>query len=380
MKTSTFLKNTFLCISLGFMTFALNAQILTIDNNPGSTTTYQTLQGALDNLGTNTTIYVQPSGTSYGTGVIDDPVTIVGRSHSEPGKKSMVGRITPRASNITLKGLEIASFWASTTDINNAPTAPPYIGLDIYECEINSTFIIGTNGGVTSLLDEVVIRGCVIKYQLISYGNVEDLLVSNNIFTPSNPIAIYNAATAVISYNIFKYYTTTMNLTNSTASVTLVLFNNMFIFNRGNNPCNVSFNNGNFSLTTNLTFNYGRTNTNGDVNLISNASGSFNDNGSTLENTDPEFTDVDSSVTQSFAGTSSAYEPGIRLEDDLTLQGTSPALMGGSGLTEIGLFNGGFNYEKLGNPRGLPSLDITSYDGAVPKNGTINVTITAKSY
>ncbi len=59
MKTSTFLKNTFLCISLGFMTFALNAQILTIDNNPGSTTTYQTLQGALDNLGTNTTIYVK---------------------------------------------------------------------------------------------------------------------------------------------------------------------------------------------------------------------------------------------------------------------------------------------------------------------------------
>ncbi|QAA80458.1 hypothetical protein EI546_01370 [Aequorivita sp. H23M31] len=57
----------------------------------------------------------------------------------------------------------------------------------------------------------------------------------------------------------------------------------------------------------------------------------------------------------------------------------SPALTGGVGGTEIGI-SSNFNYKYLGNPRGVPAMDIVSYNGTVPKNGTINVTINAKAH
>jgi len=117
---------------------------------------------------------------------------------------------------------------------------------------------------------------------------------------------------------------------------------------------------------------------NGDVLFANSTTGSYLES-NTLANTDPLFTDVDNTVSNSFAGTSS-YNPNSRLEDDLTLQATSPALTGGGGGSEMGLYNNGFLYNTLGNARGIPTLDIISYDGAVPKNGTINVTINAKAH
>ena len=97
-----------------------------------------------------------------------------------------------------------------------------------------------------------------------------------------------------------------------------------------------------------------------------------------LANTNPLFTNVNSTVTGSLAGINT-YNPATRLDDNLTLQASSPALTGGGGGSQIGLFNGGFNYSNLGNPRGVPVMNIVSYEGAVPKNGNINVTISAKA-
>ena len=73
------------------------------------------------------------------------------------------------------------------------------------------------------------------------------------------------------------------------------------------------------------------------------------------------------------------YNAATRM-DDLSLQATSPAQTGGVGNSQIGLFNSSFNYDYIGNPRDVPTLDITNYDAAVPKNGTINVTIKAKAH
>jgi len=84
-------------------------------------------------------------------------------------------------------------------------------------------------------------------------------------------------------------------------------------------------------------------------------------------------------VNTSLAGRTNSYDSAARM-DNLKLQAGSPALTGGVGGSEIGLFNSDFDYNYIGNPRDVPSFDITNYDGAVPKNGTINVTITAKAY
>ena len=97
-----------------------------------------------------------------------------------------------------------------------------------------------------------------------------------------------------------------------------------------------------------------------------------------MANTDPQFTNVDPTVSQSFADNSS-YNPSTRIEDDLTLQAGSPALTGGGGGSQIGLYNNGFRYNMIGNPNGIPTLDVISYDGAIEKGSNINVTITAKA-
>lgn len=149
----------------------------------------------------------------------------------------------------------------------------------------------------------------------------------------------------------------------------------MFLFNSNSfstSAGKIFLSNGQFNLSNNLTYNYGSGN---NPVFEGQSGGTFLENG-TLANTDPLFTNVDPTVSQSFAG-NSTYVPGFRLEDDLTLQATSPALTGGGGGSEIGLYNNGFMYNVIGNPAGYPLLDVLSYDGAVPKNGNINVTIKA---
>lgn len=372
MKTQKTLNALIICAFLLLVSSAMAQTIITIDNNPGSTTTYQTLQDAHDNATAGDIIYVQPSGTSYGTVTIDKSLSIVGRSHSEPGKISEIGSVNLRASNITLKGLSISNI--NTSSSASAPTPPPYSGINIFECKFSSLTIGETNTEGTTTVDNVAIRGNVITSSINVYNDGNDVLISNNILTSSSPLSIYNVATTVVSNNIFKYQSGAINLYNYANSGTLLLFNNMFIFNYGADAY-VRLNYGDFNLSNNLTFNY-----NGDniVNFQSQSGGTYIEN-NTLANTDPLFTNVDASVNQSFAG-SSNYDPITRLEDDLTLQTGSPALTGGGGGSQIGLFNNSFLYKKLGNPRGVPTLDVISYDGAVPKNGNINVTINAKAH
>jgi hypothetical protein len=368
MKTVTIYKRVVLFVALGFFSFNLNAQTtITIDNNPNSTTTYQTIQDAHDNATAGDIIYVQPSGTSYGTINITKAITIVGRSHSEVGKVSEMSTVSIRSSNVTIKGMEFGSLNYSQT---GATAPPPYVGLKLYECRYSSA-TFGTFG-TPNFADDVEVRGCLITSSLNIYPDASNLLFSNNIFDSYRPLTTYQTSTLVIANNIFRG-TTSLTLTNNDAADgTLILFNNMFTMNSPSDRT-VGLDNGPFNLSNNLTYNYGF----GNLTFLADSTGSFIES-NTLLNTNPLFTDVDNTASQSFAGTSTYY-PEIRPEDDLTLQGTSPALTGGGGGSQIGLYNNGFLYNKLGNPRGLPILDVTGYDGAVPKNGNINVTISAKA-
>ena len=368
MKTLTNILKTALifCFLLG--SNAILAQtVITIDNNPTSTTTYQTIQAAIDNAADNDIIYVQSSGTTYGTAVITKAVTIVGRSHSEVGKVSQLGTVSIRSSNVTIKGISFSSLSYSQT---GATTPPPYVGTKIYECKFSSA----TYGvyGTPNFTDDVEVRGCVISGAMNIYPDASNLLFSNNTFVGSSSFSTYVTGTLVVANNIFRGISSLSLTNNDMANGTFILFNNMFFVNSASD-INVNLNSGPFNLSNNLTYNWGF----GNLNFATNASGSFTES-NTLANTNPLFTDVDNTVSQSFAG-ASTYYPEFRPEDDLTLQATSPALTGGGGGDQIGLFNNSFNYRKLGIPRGLPTLDVTSYDGAVPKNGTINVTILAKA-
>ena len=363
MKTSRLLKISF-CIAVGMITLSINAQtIITIDNNPGSTTTYQTIQAAHDAAAAGSTIYVQPSPTSYGDVTIDKALTIVGRSHSVPSKISQLGSVIVRSSNVNLKGL--SSYYIQSQS-SGAPNPPPYVGLTIFDC--NTQLSLGENSE-SPLLDNVSIRGSVIQSVAI-YQDAINVLFSNNIITSG--FFTYNSSTLVVANNIFKF-NYGLNFYNYSIAGPVILYNNMFISNYGADAT-IDFAVGSFNLSNNLTYNY---DTAGNV-FFTNSGGSYTESGM-LANTNPQFTNVDANINFSLAGPST-YNSSSRLEDNITLQAGSPALTGGGGGSEIGVNNNNFKYDILGNPHGVPTLDVVSYTGAVPKNGNINVTIKAKAH
>jgi hypothetical protein len=372
MKTNTFFKQSILFIAIGLTAVVTTAQaILTVDNNVGAAAAYTTVQAAHDAAAAGDIIYLQPSPTSYGNVTIDKALTIVGRSHSEVSKISLVGTVIIRSSNVILKGLRISTI---RPQASGAPVPPPFVGLEIYECYIASTFQIGAGGSVANvILDDVKVRGCFLTGTTYIYNDSTNVLISNNMYSTTGPLQIYNTTSMIIANNIFKFNGGTLNLYNINTTGTAILYNNMFI-NNAAGASQVIFRNGEFNISNNLTYNYGT----GDITLAVVSPATLTDS-FTLANMDPLFTNVDSAVNGSFAGTST-YNPANRLEDDLTLQAGSPALTGGGGGSEIGLYSNGFNYKKLGNPKGIPTLDVISYNGAVPKNGSINVTINAKAH
>lgn len=359
-KTVNTFKSILICTLTLIVGNAIAQNIITIDNNTGSTTTYQTIQDAHDNASPGDIIYVQPSGTSYGSVNIRKPLTIIGRSHSETNKRSQLGSVGQGANDITLRGLSFSSFNYDT----GSPEPALRENLEITNCKFSNISLgIGSNP-----TDNSVIRGNIISSISISSLNT-NILITNNIITGS--ISSGNNQSTLIANNVFR--TTTINIINNDPDFPMILANNMFIFNRPSDA-SINLSNNSYGFSNNLTYNYGTGNA-----IFNPGSSSSFTNSNALENTDPLFVNVDSSNSSSLAGVS-AYSPQNVPDEDLRLQAGSPALTAGSGGTEIGLYSNNYNYNLLGQPTGYPTLDVESYDVAVPKDGNINVTITAKAY
>ncbi len=358
MKTKNFFQQGLLFLAIGLTTAITNAQaILTVDNSPGSVAAYSNLQTAHDAATAGDIIYVQPSGTSYGDLTISKAITIVGASHSEPTNISLLGGISITASDIILKGLSISSI--STIGGGTVP----YENIEIFENKIGG---ISIGNGVDQTIDNIVIQGNQINY-IEQYNNAANVLITNNIIAW---ITIYNPATIVVSNNIFRsVYSNVTNIYNYGLG-TANLSNNMFIFSYPYGNTSVNFSGGPFQLSNNLFYNYYSSYP---VSLAGNYSET-----ESFFNTDPQFVNVDYATSGNFAAYDWNQNFGAT-PADLTLMPGSPALTGGVGGTEIGI-SSNFNYKYLGNPRGIPAMDIVSYNGTVPKNGTINVTVNAKAH
>lgn len=370
---------------IGLLCFALNSSvilaqsIITIDNNSGSETTYQTLQDAHDNSVAGDTIYVQPSSVSYGSAILTKPITIVGRSHSEVGKQSITDGIKIGTSHVTLKGLYVDGIITTTVSSSETPNTPPFGNLNVNECYTDA-FVIGND--TSSLPSPININNVQIRGNFCGSGgitvnsDINNVVITNNIILSA--ITVRNPSSTVFSKNVFRAIQPSSSsqfvIRNHDQINSLILVDNMFIFNSTASSPNIYVFTGHVHFENNLTYNYNWSDVLFWVNTYSNAS--FTEN-NTLTNTDPLFTDVNPNVANSFAG-EDGYDPSVRLADDLKLQPGSPALTGGSNNSEIGLYFN-YNYKNLGNPNGFPILDVLSHDPTVPKNGNINVTIQAKA-
>ena len=354
-------KSLILCFALiSSITFAQTTHI--VDNNTGTTPDFTDLQAAIDAATTGDIIYVQQSPTTYGTiSIIDKGLTLIGRSHSDAGYKSIVGSISlsENSSNTTFRGLDISSINEGTQ-----VAAGTIENIVIADCKVSSI-----NFQQNNIKNNILIQGNVITSSLnLNGSDMGTTLITNNVFN-SSTMNFSSPANTLFTNNIVR---TTGGVISGNTTEILNISNSIFIANIdfiGSTNYEIPMN-GNYQISNCLTYYY-----NGTSLTFATNSASVNVVQNTLLNTDPLFTSVNGT---SSAPTSIAYGVFNAFEDDLTFQTGSPAIGAGSGNVDLGVFEG-YNFKNFGTPNGYPSIKIDSYSATVPKNTNLTVTIKAKT-
>lgn len=346
MKTTVLFKKgilTLLLVSVGFFT---NAQII-VDNNVGTNADYTSLQAALDVAADNDTIYVQPSATSYGDIALNKPVTIIGRSHSEPSNritKINTISINPNGSNTNLKGLNIFLLQFGINGVSE--------DIIVEECRVSAIYFYPSGSS------NILLRGNYIgSIGSGNYSYVTNLNISQNIITGF--LSVRRPDSAIIMNNLFLSY----NITNVGSTIGKLLIQNCMFITKSTNLAVLEISDA--QLDNCLTYNFGS----GTYDISADAAAENMITTNMLENTDPMFTQID------LTSFSSLYS----IENDYTLQAGSPAIGAGTNSEDIGIFGNGYSFDTIGNPSGYPIVDILTSTSAVPENGNLSVTISAKS-
>ncbi|SKC10049.1 hypothetical protein SAMN05660477_03005 [Soonwooa buanensis] len=356
-----------LAITSAFVSsIATSAQsVIIVDNNSTQPGVQNNLQTAITNAAAGSTIYVQPSSTSYGTVEISKKIILVGAKHSGDDLSSMIDYINlvEGSKDTTIKGLKI----------NTLQNASPQLleNISVRECKVSSL-----NVSAYSSLNNPknwTIEGNYIN-AINAYYNVEDLVIKNNIIQSLN---IYKSATVLITQNIFNgsggisYY-------DQDTGNKLVISNSIFITNSGcfgNYGINIY---GRIDIQNSLTYNYGSSG-------VYNFEENNNDNYATQYtgmklNQDPKFVNVNKSQsisTQADYSIANYFELNF-LTDNLRLQSGSPAKAAGIAGEDLGIYQN-YDYRNVGNPFGIPTIKIGSYSSSVPAGSNLSVSITAKA-
>lgn len=358
MKTSI-LKLTFLLF--GSSLFAQTTW--TVDNRPGTTAQFTTLQAAHDAATAGDFIYVHPSPNTYGSLSIRKKINLRGIGHNPElanGERAFIQSITlsrnstelTSSSNSSISGLSINSI----QDQNEAA----FLNVLIQNNRINS----------------------------MTFYQVYNFIIQGNVFNSEGSYSIFfnslSHANNIISHNIFNMVSNTsptfaiLNglIASDTVSNNLIMMNfsgdtNTF-FNNCNNPTvnNTIFALGNTavisSITTNastinfqncLTFDYGGQ-------TIAALPGTNN-----LNNTNPQFTAIGSPAN-----------PVFDYAKNYKLAAGSPAINAGSDGSDLGIYGQGFLFQMKGYPFDLPyptKINITN--AIVEAGGTLQVNIKANA-
>ncbi len=348
--TNTFKKAIVLC--LGITTMTLNAQTTHIvNNNAGTDANFTDLQAAIDAAASGDIIHVQQSSTTYGNITIDKALTIIGRSHSDASYSSQVGSINlvEGCSNTTIKGLLTGTI--TEPFVSGASHIVENIVLQ------DNRIAAITNLGVYGTFNNMLIQGNVFNGNISIGQKTSNILITNNLIN-GNFISFSMVDTLLFTNNVISYFNGA-SFSNNTPDL-LNISNCIFIVDRPSNlNVTLSSSSGTMQVTNCITYNYSSSNnytfaTGANINLSN-----------VQENVDPLFTLRDGGPGT--IGTSS-FNPTL---DDLTLQAGSPVV-------DDGLYQG-YNFKTLGTPIGVPSIKIDTYSPTVPKNGDLNVTITAKT-
>ena len=349
MKTSI-LKLTLLLF--GTSLFAQNTW--TVDNRPGTTAQFSSLQAAHDAAEPGDFIYIHPSTTSYGSININKQIHLRSIGHGPElanGEFASVGTISLRknnatnttASNSSILGLTIQSI----SDLNEAPFSN----------------ILIQNNNFTSYIFlyqayNFIIQGNVFADDAILFNsnNHANNLFSNNIFIRKTNTQVSGIIRGLVSSKTFN--------------------NNLIVFNNSSDD-KILFNNCNNPIVNNNIIVFSALNTTGTtISSINNVNGNpinhqncltFAYGGQTLtalngtnnlNNTNPQFATIGSPENPNFAYTKS-YK----------LKVGSPAIGVGSDGSDLGIFGQGFKFQMKGYPFDLPYPTSININNAVVEAG-----------
>lgn len=336
------MKNFSLVFLICLLTYSLEATVLVVDNNPGSTAQYTTIISAINAAAPGDTIYVQGSTIDYSGNClhnINKKIILLGPGHKPANQTNLNARITgcgPAISLITgatgtvIMGFWLSgSIWATTGTVDSLVITNNYItdNIDISGNDhvIANNVIQGTNPGID-----------------LNGGGGTNIFIRNNII--AGRIQDFNSPTVEISNNVFI-----INAAAFQAVSNSFVRNNIFL---KANPSGIS----NATFLNNITYLTTDTVPNG----TSTGSGNIN-------NTDPQFINVSSAATQ------------FSYSYNYQLQNTSPGKNAGTDGTDIGVF-GGLTPFKPGGETFLPVIrQMTITNPIVPSGTDINVTITAET-
>jgi hypothetical protein len=349
-KLNTMKKNEILGALFLLLSITITAQsTITVDNSAGADAQYDDLQTAINAANSGDIIYVHASEVNYSSITIDKPITLIGYSHSDSDKITMVDDITlgENASNTRITGLQVLGDFLVD---NSATISNLIIENNFFNGVGTGLFIEFRDGGA----DNVIIRGNVIIGRIgtvattATSNTLTNALITNNIVSGTIYVRFHESTT--IENNIFLNESLIRNTSSSTGD--LEVQDCIFYASRNSvydpNSSGVIFNNC-------LTFN--------DSSGVTNLAGSNN-----INDTDPLFVSADDDF----------FDP---LIDDYNLQTGSPALGAGVSGDNIGIYstNTSFQFNNLGFTAGIPTVTITAITSQVAPGGNLQVTIQSKS-
>lgn len=336
----------------------------TVDNRPGTTAQFSSVQAAHDAAQAGDFIYIHPSPNTYGGLSIKKEIHLRGIGHG------------PELANGEHAILATITLSRNATEATNAS------GSSISGLEINSIRDLNEFAFSNILIQNNLIITNFNFYQAYNY------IIQGNVFNSTSGSSIFFNGTAhannIISHNVFNMVSNTSPtnaifnnlLSSDTVSNNLVIMNfngatNTF-FNNCSNP---TVNNNMFvlaqaavisSITTNassinfqncLTFDYGG----GSIAAIS---GTNN-----LNNINPQFVNIGTPAN-----------PGFLYTNNYKLTAGSPAINAGSDGDDLGIYGQGFLFQMKGYPFDLPyPTQINITNAIVEAGGTLEVNFKAEA-
>lgn len=370
MKTIT------LFIGLMLVSIANFAQnVWTVDNRPGTTAQFTTVQAAVAAASDGDYIYIHPSPIVYNNGTvqIDKEVHLRGIGHGPElanGEHATITSIMLFTNNAGVSGSN-SSFSGLAIDIITDNNFGP----------ISNVLIQNNRIGFISFSK---------PFNFIIQGNVFDTVV--NFAGAINLLTIANAnhGNNIITHNLFMRTSSSNSQINGTISGLIAsdtFNNNLMVFDNTSNE-KIAFNNCNnpvvnnniFLLTSNNTTSTG-------ISSINNVNGTplnyqncltFAYGGQTLDaltgsnnlnNTNPQFTDVGTPENPVFS-----YTKNYKLATG------SPAINAGSDGDDLGIYGQGFLFQMKGYPFDLPyPTQINITNAVVAAGSNLEVTLKAEA-